>query len=744
LIEFKDFVLSLIGMVTAQGQPLDIPIVIRMLIDFIPATEDIRGLIHYDAGFRATLDAGENRILNSYDLQWWTGPKPKDLQVEVFNRKNLQRCMDHYRKQQADPGSQIINLPAGAGTRRFEGNQGSGSVSRPGPSSGTHTSDVRESESTFKAGHESACRNCGTYRQLLSDVLQDVIKFQNFASVLATTSENTLNIGIRRASTFNLLHEAAILKETASTTPPAKDTKKKRIAAVLLNASLELKRLSDLPASSYKWTWGETLTIKDVLELRRTGTSPGEVAHSGYDISLPEGRQVGKDSAGPGTNLSSIGEVEDLPAEASMSPPFTDLRLPKYFKKKDYRIAYNPFQFLPSSSSAVLRTRSSSHDMGPDPENLTGNDPVESTEPIEAAPVHPDFQTILALADMWEEEDRVQSPGIEPGSIEFASERQGAGEQASESPGNGPVESAGIEPGSVAATLHPDFQTILTLAEMWETEEGESPGIKPGSVEFVSERRGAGEQTSESPGNGPVESTGIAPGIVEAAPLHPDFQTILALADMWETEEGDRVQSPGIEPGSIDFTPERRGAGDQASESPGGPVVSTGIEPGSIEAAPLHPDFQTILALADMWETEEGDPVQSPGIKPGSVENPPERQGAGEQASESQVESTGSVEAAPVHPDIQTILALADIWETEDDFNVSQGVGEQDLTDSEPEHSGDELVQASYQDLAALTDDQLSESDEPALEDAESYGPGHFSFLRDDMFDDEDEDEDEE
>jgi hypothetical protein len=108
-------------------------------------------------------------------------------------------------------------------------------------------------------------------------------------------------------------------------------------------------------------------------------------------------------------------------------------------------------------------------------------------------------------------------------------------------------------------------------------------------------------------------------------------------------------------------------------------------------------------------------PVQSTGIEPGSVE-----------------------EDAPATRDYRNLLALPDLWENKEDVNLSQGAGGQDLTDDEQEDSGDEVVHASYQDLAALAD----QSDEPALGDTEwSYGPEHFSFLRDDMFDDEDEDE---
>src|SRR5271155_3565719 len=114
--------------------------------------------------------------------------------------------------------------------------------------------------------------------------------------------------------------------------------------------SSDLKRLEELPVSSYKWTWGETLTEDDVLGLRRIGTRPGRVPHSGYDISLAEGRQGREDSEGANTVESSLGQHDEIPAEANISPPSTDLHLPQYLSQADHRLVYNPFRL----SNSVL------------------------------------------------------------------------------------------------------------------------------------------------------------------------------------------------------------------------------------------------------------------------------------------------------------------------------------------------------------------------------------------------------
>jgi len=102
--------------------------------------------------------------------------------------------------------------------------------------------------------------------------------------------------GMRCATTFNLLHEATLLKETAGTPTPtlATATTTQRLAMVHNEALTELHRLQALPPSSHKWIWGEQLTEQEVLCLRQTGTQPGRTPHSGYDVSLIEGRMLGE------------------------------------------------------------------------------------------------------------------------------------------------------------------------------------------------------------------------------------------------------------------------------------------------------------------------------------------------------------------------------------------------------------------------------------------------------------------
>ena len=409
---FKEFVLSLIGIASALGQQLTIPIVIRTLADSLAFVQDENLPFHPDHQFLDTLDAGNHELVPSYKLQWWTGRKPKDLgKVEILGASTVRACLSHFRDQKL----KATVLPAGAGAGSTS--SPAGSTSLPAGSTSLHAG------STLLPG-AGQCQSCNKYRQLLSDVLQDILKFESYASLMSTSSENLLNIGIRKASIFNQLHEAAILKESDSVPPPAKATKAHHIAETQRRASSELKRLEDLPASSYKWTWGETLTKEEVLKLRRIGTRPGKVPHSGYDISLAEGQMKGKDSSGPSALNSSLGKHEELPAEATISIPSTNFQHPHFYKSNpDHRLVYNPFRVSEPASHNSAPHNSSALDIADKWTSGSGSPESPATRPGEIAavwtsgseagsaqvpPSAAEENEILQMADAWEDEDRVE------------------------------------------------------------------------------------------------------------------------------------------------------------------------------------------------------------------------------------------------------------------------------------------------------------------------------------------------
>lgn len=330
-----------------------IPIILRTLAGNIPFIVKEKLPLAAGLNFLATLDAGEHEMVSNYELRWWTGRKARDLDtVEILTTSTVDKCLTHYRQQK----SNSRKFPAGAGAGPASNESQSAEILSP--SANLSACDDSDTGSPLKSVAGTGCRNCTKYKQLLSDVLRDILKFHSFASVMSISAENMLNVGIRRASTFHNLHEAANLKETPIVPPPAQAPTSHRISEVLRNASSELNRLKNLPASSYKWTWGETLTTQDVLNLRRTGTRPGRAPHSGYDLSLPVGKEGGEWSS---TRLSSIGQPDDLPADlASFVIPSTDLHFPEYFSQPaDQRRYYAPFLYRNTSDNSPAKPSSS-------------------------------------------------------------------------------------------------------------------------------------------------------------------------------------------------------------------------------------------------------------------------------------------------------------------------------------------------------------------------------------------------
>jgi hypothetical protein len=555
--------MSHIGIATALGQTIDIPIVLRSLAGSFSLVDEDIFPIPFHPDILATLDTPANpkcEIVKKYELRWWAGRKPRDLNsVERLNSSTIKSCVNHYKQERLDAGSDTIT----------------GSGPGPGPDSSSQTStgplmdDISRS-TTFGTGAGSGagtssqpvCIDCSKYRQLLSDVLQDVLKFKNFASTMSTCSETLLNIGLRRASTFNLLHEAAILKETAGKSILSQTSKTRSISEVSRTAQSELERLKNLPASSYKWTWGETLTKKDVLGLRRTGTNPGRVAHSGYDISLVDGKLDGWNSEDNSTNLSAIGQYDDMPVEASLLPPPTDYHFPNYFSKHDPR-SYDPFH---------LSTKSiSSQPNPPAPISGAGSGSDKNDDP---APV-PGFPSTINLADNWSSSSgSVTSDILNP-----------APKQVTQ-PDNRRSGPESIEINAPLPEPAPAPSSVINLADIWMSGSGSDKSDAP------------------APGSGAVAlaladawSDNEAENCVTPAP--GSGAVALGLADVWSDNEADNeVVHNSDEDHSGPSGPQKLADAWKDSDISGDEALGTGSS--------------SLLRLAEEWKDSDSGNERSP------------------------------------------------------------------------------------------------------------------------------------
>jgi hypothetical protein len=116
--------------------------------------------------------------------------------------------------------------------------------------------------------------------------------------------------------------------------------------------------LSISPPSSYKWTWGESLTEKEVLALYHSRTKPHS-PHSGYDdVSLRDGKLTGEESAPPLLDVV-IFNGDDIGVNPAAVSSLTDLELPSFFLRQDHRQVYDPLHFSNPSVSCCFENASS-------------------------------------------------------------------------------------------------------------------------------------------------------------------------------------------------------------------------------------------------------------------------------------------------------------------------------------------------------------------------------------------------
>ena len=99
----KLFIMSQIGIATALGQVMVLPIILQSLAgSFSLINEDIFP-ISFHPNILATLDTLPHpncEIVKNYKLWWWTSRKPRDINtIEILNSSSIKSCIEHYKHQ---------------------------------------------------------------------------------------------------------------------------------------------------------------------------------------------------------------------------------------------------------------------------------------------------------------------------------------------------------------------------------------------------------------------------------------------------------------------------------------------------------------------------------------------------------------------------------------------------------------------------------------------------------------------
>lgn len=312
--------MSYVGVATSVGQVIDVPIVLRSLAESLAPVPAAKLPITYDLGLIATLDCGTNeeqhgRVVNSYALTWWRGTR-RPAEGGTLDATTLEACLKHHRSRLLQtmsgdpvPAIPIIPLPT---------------LQLPAP-------DLA-ADADADADPEIVCLKCKMYRSLAGNLLNELRSVKNFTSSMVESTLNEIDIASRRTQGYYILHETVQLKEMDQNSinvdgigPGSQTQKKSRHVREIAQNNLE--RLRDMPPPSFKWTWGETLTRDEVLNLR---SDPNRCLHSGYELSLREGRMRGVVSA---TNTAPTGPANysALCAESHSPPPPTSHQFPIHF-----------------------------------------------------------------------------------------------------------------------------------------------------------------------------------------------------------------------------------------------------------------------------------------------------------------------------------------------------------------------------------------------------------------------------
>jgi hypothetical protein len=108
----------MIGIASAKGTPVKIPIIIQTLAVTFSLIEEEDLDFEVETDVLLTLDAGQHQIVELYHLQWWSGRKPRDLDaVEILKPSTINKCLEHYETEKL----KAIQIPTGAGSLRHAG-----------------------------------------------------------------------------------------------------------------------------------------------------------------------------------------------------------------------------------------------------------------------------------------------------------------------------------------------------------------------------------------------------------------------------------------------------------------------------------------------------------------------------------------------------------------------------------------------------------------------------------------------
>ena len=233
-----------------------------------------------------------------FNLPWWTEEHMPIGNSLYLSSTTLRSALDHYRHELV---AALIDSGVPHHILNF-----ANELNKPAYTWHSAVNDTLPNDPTD-------CTRCRLYRAVAVGVMDQVRDVYNMVHGCEIANEAERDIGIRRASGFNELHEAALKKECeigAASGPGSGMAPDQRLESKsgkgkekqfgpevesLKKLMMELVKSGGEKPSS-KWTWGVDLTKADLLGLIRGADGLGEDSHSGYDSPLPSDSLADKSS----------------------------------------------------------------------------------------------------------------------------------------------------------------------------------------------------------------------------------------------------------------------------------------------------------------------------------------------------------------------------------------------------------------------------------------------------------------
>ncbi|KAF8801756.1 hypothetical protein BYT27DRAFT_7261668 [Phlegmacium glaucopus] len=307
------FVLSYVGAALAVGQVIDVPIIIRSLATTMAHVAEEHLPMAFHPNLLAVLDIGTDNdkptcLVDSYALAWWNSNRQTAPDM-ILNTNNLERCLMKHRQ------NKLLASPYESSDVQMSLDEEDRPTDLAGLSADDMIADIPSANVPISDMpiHLADCLRCRSLETLSHNILAELHGILQFATSMEVSTSSRSDVSMRRAAGFHLLHEHALLKESASAPVPDVSTSsstsalhtskhikhprttKQKSQQVTRNATAELQRLRSLPANSYKWVWGTDLTEADVRNIIPIAIQEQGI-HSGYNVSLPHGWQFGYDT----------------------------------------------------------------------------------------------------------------------------------------------------------------------------------------------------------------------------------------------------------------------------------------------------------------------------------------------------------------------------------------------------------------------------------------------------------------